>query len=1150
MTDGRHIRDSILDALRRDLVGPIFDPTGSYPGSKPKLVKRGTAFTHRSDANGTFVADDGEEVVTYSPTARYGVGIIYPSMSREAEEQLDLEQLHEAETQDLDSNFPSPNSPASSMTDALVDVPLEPDEAPANHYRRPSSVAISFVLKLGVTINVSIVGASYEPFFISIAGNTERWWHRVPLPDTSFEITLPLSTERCMLSERLVEVGSLRLLVSGFAHRMQSGDNNRIVTCFVRNISKPTDPILLPSQSLFQSQLRVSVPPEGLLDYRQHRTGVGLADDEESFRLLYAHSTVKAVGHGCDASFILDNESGRAIVSTESLPVVQLPVTSVDVTDIYGKPIEIGMFSLGQWSEEALSGVDRLIVSYKTWISSQERAVDEIPMDLKTTAQLHLQRCRNFLEDIKEGWNLANSDRGVRQCLQWTSQAMAEQQLVYRAETRQIKIKDNAVVGVDGIEPRSDGGKPPIWRPFQIAFLLANLSASVNKLHSNHRNVDVIWMPTGGGKTEAYLALAAFTMLWRRLKSNGAAVGTSVIMRYTLRMLTAQQTQRAASLICALEVIRTKHVDLLGKERFAIGAWLGAASTPNRRSDAITQLNNYRNGNGKRPFLLTRCPWCATDMTNVRAFGYRRQQLVGGGSRVQASCPNPGCDYNIEKAQAGLPVYEVDEDLYERPPTFLLGTVDKFAMLAWQERTRAFFGLNELGDRKHPAPDLIIQDELHLISGPLGSLVGLYEGAIANLCEHDGGTIPRVVAATATTKAYERQVKLLFNASGARLVPPVGLSIEDSYFAHADDSTPPRTFVGVCAPGLGSFTHTEARVLASLSHVVGALENIASQSLDYYWTNLVFFGSLRDLGLTKSLVSTDLQTFQYSLSRATGVRSGKLRDDGTRSAVRYLNDAELTSASSQSASDALTRLQLPGKQQASVDLALATSVIEVGVDVPRLGLLTIVRQPKTAATYIQVSGRVGRTTKEGPGLIVVLLDPWRSRDISHYERFTPYHKHLFASVEASSITPFTDAILERGLRGAISAIVRQKRRIGSLGIDATDIEIAKTAADYLRRRSQFLDPQSHLFDEWMIALAELRQASAAMIKWGDAGPARESQFLRRPETPSPTDTPSWAAPTSLRSVDNQGGLRTDIKWLPPERSSNSGSATKEIEDEW
>ena len=416
---------------------------------------------------------------------------------------------------------------------------------------------------------------------------------------------------------------------------------------------------------------------------------------------------------------------------------------------------------------------------------------------------------------------------------------MAAQRRSYAAETRHVKLGDDGtVVAVDGIDP-ADDPRPARWRPFQLAFILANIGAVIDPDHPRRGIVDVIWMPTGGGKTEAYLGLAAFTMLYRRLAHGRDGGGTAVIMRYTLRLLTAQQLQRAASLLCALESLRLGNRDELGAERFTIGAWLGRASTPNNRQAALAMLTRLaRKARGApRPFLLTRCPACATEMGGLDGrggvLGYSRQS-VSSGDRMQASCPNPACAFHLARSNnRGLPVYEVDEDLYAQAPSFLVATVDKFAQLAWSEKARELFGLNETGHRARRAPDIVIQDELHLISGPLGSLVALYETALDQLCRHDGGYRPHVVAATATTRAYARQAEALYACSAAdvRLVPPPGLSIDDSFFATADKAAPPRVFLGVCATGVNRFTNTQMRVIAGLSHAAGSLSRKAHQSI-------------------------------------------------------------------------------------------------------------------------------------------------------------------------------------------------------------------------------------------------------------------------------------------------------------------------------
>jgi hypothetical protein len=250
--------------------------------------------------------------------------------------------------------------------------------------------------------------------------------------------------------------------------------------------------------------------------------------------------------------------------------------------------------------------------------------------------------------------------------------------------------------------------------------------------------------------------------------------------------------------------------------------------------------------------------------------------------------------------------------------------------------------------------------------------------------------------------------------------------------------------------------------------------------------------------------------------------------------MRTLTDIELTGSSSDAASEALERLARSRGQAGCVDLALATSVIEVGVDVDRLGLLTVVRQPKTAAQYIQVAGRVGRDPRKGPGLVVTLLNPSSSRDMSHYERFTPVHGRLYAAVEPASVTPFTDAALDRGLRGALAAVVRQTRRIDIAAVTDDDVDLARAAAAAVADRAGALggDAKRDRVRELAgTALHEIAAAAADQLQWGSAGRSGV-QFLRPLEDPPPPDRASWPVLTSLRSVDADAALRIDENWLP------------------
>ena len=291
----------------------------------------------------------------------------------------------------------------------------------------------------------------------------------------------------------------------------------------------------------------------------------------------------------------------------------------------------------------------------------------------------------------------------------------------------------------------------PQWRPFQLAFILLNLAGLVDRTHVDRETADLLFFPTGGGKTEAYLGLAAFVIAHRRLTGSGVlGAGVAVIMRYTLRLLTLDQLARAAGVVCALELMRTDagNVDecgrrLLGDWPIEIGLWVGSDASPNRlggRGDtdettAVGRVRRYRNGRDKRaPAPLKACPWCGTAFTR-NSFSCMPNEHAP--TNLEIRCDNTSCDFHGKRP---LPVLTVDEPIYRRLPAFLIATVDKFAGLPWVGETGAFFGhvdrfeenvgfygAAEPGNGRPlhnglslDPPDLIIQDELHLISGPLG----------------------------------------------------------------------------------------------------------------------------------------------------------------------------------------------------------------------------------------------------------------------------------------------------------------------------------------------------------------------------------------------------------------------------------------------
>ncbi|MGN6243217.1 MAG: helicase-related protein [Motilibacteraceae bacterium] len=1142
-----------------DLVGPLVDLDGHYPSAVPSIISIGTTLDAKA-VTGPLVADDGHEVLLTYPTAQYVVGALYPRLAREEEDALDEQQERAlvadaeavaAKDQTTPAGTPvtglvEPADPAAAgatpTDDAdLEDVTDDAVEATANGPVRPSSFAMSFLVAGSCQqLDCVVSGGRYEPYPISVSDGRAAW-HRIPV---RLEVPLPVSAGT--VGARTLTVGRLALRLGATVRATMSGD--RLVTVYVSNESTADGDIS--ERVLFGAHLEVTLPDGALLPYPVVETDP--TAESASLRLLYESRPVRAVGHGTDA--VARDVPGGHVVSTRSLPVVEVHATTPDIADAAGHPWAIDMDALGAWEQHAVERVGELIEAYRGWIAQQRAQAAALTGQAKTTALEHLRMCNEFADDMADGWSLIVGDATLRRCFTWASAAMGSQRRSYAAATRAVTMTragGTERVTVAGAEPALSGTAAR-WRPFQLAFILANLRPLVDPASARRGVADVVWMPTGGGKTEAYLGLAAFTMLHRRLSAAAPddVRGTSVMMRYTLRLLTAQQLQRAASLLCALEKLRLAHRDELGQARFSIGAWLGSSATPNQRSSAVTELRSYAKARNpkRRPFLLSRCPSCAAQMghrQDEHVFGYRVTSTGAGDQRMQAYCPNPVCAFN---GPTGLPVYEVDEDLYERPPTFLVATVDKFAMLAWEPRARTLFGMDPAAARRRaPGPDLVIQDELHLISGPLGSVAGMYEAALDQLCRADGGTAPHVVAATATTRAYARQAAALYacDAQQVRLVPPPGLSIDDSFFARTDAAGVPRVHVGICATGAARFGRAQMRVLSALAHAAAAVEQVDSGAhVDPYWTNVVFFGSLNDLGKVSSLLQTDARAYAYRLVRATGVRSGPKTASGTRQAVRVLRQREITGTTSGDASTALAALEVSKSEAGVVDLALATSVIEVGVDVERLGLLTVIRQPKTTSQYIQVSGRVGRNARTGPGLVVTVLNHRSSRDLSHYERFTGVHDRLYQAVEPATVTPFTTPVVTRALRAAVAAVVRQTRTAGSDMISDADVAAAREAAEEVRLRAEKVlggpgRAVEELADLADGALAQLDTARAAAMEWGRIrGAGRGGVLLRRPDQPEPAGSqePSWAAPTSMRDVDASSALRVTERLPDPNRS--------------
>ena len=550
---------------------------------------------------------------------------------------------------------------------------------------------------------------------------------------------------------------------------------------------------------------------------------VATDEDSRTASLIYRNAVEYATGHICSADWKLGDENMVTQVATTWIP--SLAVKSVD-------PDGDGIFKrtyaergLDPPTAKGLAEADRLTLeqtlssltyAYERWLESEASKVRDLPSDdLREQAKNHLVRCRQALKRMRAGVSLIASDDLVRRAFRAANAAMELQ-----ASWGQIPKSDNA--GTTSIELT--------WRPFQLAFALMCLRSFQDPSHEDRRILDLIWFPTGGGKTEAYLLVAAFLLFYRRLihPEKEKSYGTAVLMRYTLRTLTVQQFQRAAALICACELIRRSNHNgdgELGDRIFSIGLWVGQGSTPN---DSRTATKTLYSNSESTPKQIEMCPACRTDLV---------WEVSEDQKKVLCRCDKEECPLSEWDE---LPIATVDDRIYQHPPSMLIGTVDKFAQLVRRKEVGVLFGRNT----ECNPPDLIIQDELHLISGPLGTLTGIYETAIDHLCTKDE-IVPKVVGSTATIRRAEQQVHALFQRRAFQFPPPV-IDGENSGFATSDDELPGRLYVGLTTAGRTDKYMLQA-VCASLLQAISD-QRIPNEDRDPYGTLVAYFNSLRILG--------------------------------------------------------------------------------------------------------------------------------------------------------------------------------------------------------------------------------------------------------------------------------------------------------------
>lgn len=1047
MATSAEIRQQLVAALRSDLIGPGWDDHARQ-----------------------------HEQISQPPSIWYTTGFLVPHVFQQEAERKS-EDDNQQSFADLGGEEPS-NDAANRIENKERDEDASDSLDQANTRRSwfPSSLGLSFILEKGSSLEATVSWGDYEA---PVADDHEKVWSRNPQRvQKQFTIDGPGSSNDIAL-EPIPEGICLRWIARPAPKKLGYPSDQLSVSVFLLNKRalgskrqiRFRDPL-----SAFQAELSLHCA-QGFPPRRDALQNANNQDSDEALAALqYRRDLCFASGHNVavNAEDIDPNQPDRATTLTTTwLPTAKvMRVLPEPPPEAQGVPMFMETLADLAQSEQVIEKLKPMVNAYRHWIARQPQHPINA-QELNNTAKDLCSKATECADCIEAGIQLLK-DPLVREAFRTMNLVMAQAQ-------RQ-RMAFSAKVPPDQIGT-AQGTRPPGWRFFQLAFVLMNLpglgTPESERGRIDRETVELLFFPTGGGKTEAYLGLAAFTLVHRRLLHPGIeSAGVTVLMRYTLRLLTLDQLGRAATVICALELERlnrakTGHQYQLGEWPFEVGMWVGKAATPNKlggpddsdQKSTHAVLSNWKSGKGDPPIPVETCPWCNRQLQH-RGFSLSPPRKP---DRLEIYCREPqhpdekkGHDHMGPcpfKRDVALPVLAVDEQIYRRLPCFLISTIDKFAALPWLGKTSSLFGnvshyqlpggaavagfwgpaematgLKIPQGRLLP-PELVIQDELHLISGPLGTLAGLYETVIERLMRPTPESPPpKIVASTATVRRAETQIKALFGRAQSRVFPPPGPEREDNFFSRTEpDPNQARLYVGLSAPGRnlkGVLLRSYLGLMAAAQKAWDDHKGMGEKNpADPYMTLLGYFSNLKELGVTRSILEDELggQLEEFANNRALAM-------DGVENPFakrkRPQMPEELTSrVGTAKISSTKDRLSRPYVDKERLDVALATNMISVGLDISRLGLMVVLNQPKTAAEYIQATSRVGRQLSPDPqankpGLVLVLLNPNRPRDRSHFELFPYWHQTFYRHVEATSCTPFASRALDRGLPGVVVAMAR------------------------------------------------------------------------------------------------------------------------------
>ena len=939
------------------------------------------------------IGPENEFIYSISPLDRYCTGVLYPVETGVSG--TDPAFAEEANSSDI--------SLPDEQEEVLENSDYESDDKPLvrpirrKRYIPPSSVGFSFFVEGNVRLSIT---ASAEKYQCKEDKRNEKGRRKNIKYErrNSWQQTLTWSDDG---SNKPESKGSPAMIsvVSRSSH------GGRIFTVTLSNqqeIGLGTDQAAAErvEKSLFNAKLECVIEAGKLAEYPRVVPSL-LTEEEQELEFQYKEKHIYAVGHGAAVSWSVESDRNEACIWTEFMPEVEVPKMTTDLKNGDKQVLDLQYLATGQW-DDLLKKLEDFTTQYSDWITEQKNScTKKLSRSDKKIAMHICGRMEEALIRMRHGIDLLRSDSMAGRAFRLANQAMLDQ---FQQSDR--------IYGENTVRSYS-------WRPFQLAFLLTVMKSTIYENDDFRDVLDLIWFPTGGGKTEAYLGLTAFLIVWNRLKYGENGCGTNVLMRYTLRLLTKQQFERATRIICALELIRRQNSPELGEKPISIGLWVGSSTSPNSFYKALEYVEDFKGGNksASNQLVLKACPWCGVD------FG--PDNYCAKESSFSFRCNNTECGFCNSKNS--LPCNVVDEALYENPPSLLIGTIDKFARLAWEERAGSFFGLD---DNSRP-PELIIQDELHLITGPLGSVAGIYEAALDTLLTNLSSEVgPKYIASTATIRMAREQVKRLYGRE-LSVFPPPGLSSDDSFFARTDYEKPGRLYIGYLAPGLNRQFCLAPLAAALLTGPLAVFKDDQEREtlLDAWWTAVIYHSSLKSVGESHNTYNINVNDFVRMFSSSTkeddefgNYDDAKEVDNVAVERFGNLEIAQITSnLSPEENAEAFNRLEKE-RGDGHLDVVLASNMISVGLDVDRLALMVVNGQPMTTAEYIQATSRVGRS--EVPGLVFANYYCSQARSLSHYENFRPYHESFYRFVEPSAATPYTYQVRRRALHAALVITIR------------------------------------------------------------------------------------------------------------------------------